>query len=79
VLETIVALAIKDNTTDRVWSSRWGIHQDLRVRAAAELTPAPLGRHVVDGFLTSEGRFVERGEAAVLARYAGQVLIGGRP
>lgn len=63
MIERIIGIAIRDNASGQIWSVMGGIHADLR---------APGRPHVADGFVTSSGRFVERGEAVVIAKYAGR-------
>lgn len=74
--ETIVAAAIaKDN---KVWSvPKPGRHNHVINLICEELGIEYVGSNFVQGFLTSEGRFVDRKEAAEVARKADQRLIGG--
>lgn len=68
----IVATAIRDNVTGRIWSTVGGIHGTLRERALADLglpEPRPerlensLKVRFASGFLTSDGQFLTSQEA----------------
>lgn len=77
-METIVGVAIKMHGGSVVSLPRPARHHDVvaeLARRGYEQGPAPDGAHDLDGqgFVTSEGRFVTRMEAAAIAIATGQV------
>lgn len=70
--ERITAVAIKEANSDRIWSDVGVLHSDLWDRARDEM-PDGTQSWFVDGFLTSEGRFVNREEAVGVAQRSGQL------
>lgn len=77
-METIVGVAIKMHSGSVASLPRPARHLDLLIdlqRCGQREGPAPEGAHdsAGRGFLTSEGRFVDRMEAASIAIAAGQV------
>ena len=74
----IVATAIRDNVTSRIWSAVGGVHGTLRERALADLgLPEPRPERLenspkvrfASGFLTDAGQFLtsQEGYGTVLA------------
>ncbi len=77
--ERISEIAIRDNESEdenSIWSAKGVTHADLREEAASDLNlPEDYEENAdrfEDGFLTSNGRFVDREEAARIATEAGQ-------